>query len=57
MAAPWQAGGATFAAVCLAAALGKLLGLACAEWRFRQLLDRLRGALAAAHGVGPMCSP
>ena len=54
MAAPWQAGGATFAAVCLAAALGKLLGLAYTEWRFRQLLDRLRGTLAAAHRIGPM---
>jgi hypothetical protein len=34
----WKSGAMVFAVLCSAALLGKLIGLAYSEWRFRQLL-------------------
>jgi hypothetical protein len=37
----WQRGATVFVVLCAAAALGKLIGVAHSEWRFRRLLERV----------------
>lgn len=49
----WQTGAMVFVALCAAAALGKLIGIAHSEWRFRRLLKRVAVILRTTGQVLP----
>lgn len=49
----WQTGATVFVALCTAAVLGKLIGIAHSEWQFRRLLKRVAVILRATEQVLP----